>query len=98
MSSAICWICLPEGIISSIDEELEKGNDFASLLQKITTENENLRSSWTGADAEKYTSAVMSEIDNMKVLNKAINEMGQFLIEAANAYEKVNETNQEGIR
>lgn len=23
MSSAICWICLPEGIISSIDEELE---------------------------------------------------------------------------
>ena len=77
---------------------LEKGNDFASLIQKITTENENLRSSWTGADAEKYTGAVMAEIDNMKVLNKAINEMGQFLIEAANAYEKVNETNQEGIR
>ena len=77
---------------------LEKGTEFSELLTKITSENDNLKNSWKGADAEKYTGAVSSEIDNMRTLNKAINEMGQFLIDAANAYEKVNETNQEGIR
>lgn len=77
---------------------LEKGNEFSEVLQKITTENDNLKNSWTGADAEKYLSAVSAEIDNMKVLNKAINDMGEFLVSAANAYEKVNETNQDGIR
>ncbi|CDD29971.1 unknown [Clostridium sp. CAG:433] len=77
---------------------LEKGNDFSEVLNKITSENENLRNSWKGSDAEKYTSAVAAEIENMKVLNKTICEMGEFLISAANAYQKVNEANQDGIR
>ena len=77
---------------------LEKGSDFSEILTKITTENDNLKNYWKGADAEKYIGAVAAELDNMKTLNKAINEMGQFLIDAANAYEKVNEANQDGIR
>lgn len=77
---------------------LEKGNDFSDILTKITNENDNLKNYWKGSDADKYTGAVTAELENMKTLNKAINEMGQFLIDAANAYEQVNEANQEGIR
>lgn len=77
---------------------LEKGNEFSKVLSKIISENDNLKNSWKGSDAEKYTNAVAAEIENMKILNKAINEMGEFLINAANAYERVNETNQSGIR
>ena len=76
---------------------LEKANEFSEILTKINGENDNLKNYWKGADAEKYTGAVTVEIDNMRTLEKAINEMGQFLIDAANAYEKVNETNQSGI-
>ncbi len=77
---------------------LEKGNEFSEVLSKIISENDNLKNSWKGSDAEKYTNAVAAEIENMKILNKAINEMGEFLINAANAYERVNEANQSGIR
>lgn len=77
---------------------LEKGNEFSEVLSKIISENDNLKNSWKGGDAEKYTNAVAAEIENMKILNKAINEMGEFLINAANAYERVNEANQSGIR
>lgn len=76
---------------------LEKANDFSDILTKINGENDNLRNYWKGADAEKYTSAVAAEIENMRTLHQAIKEMGEFLIQAANAYEKVNEANQEGI-
>ena len=77
---------------------LGKGTAFSEVLSKIISENENLKKYWKGQDADKYTSAVSNEIESMRILNKAIDEMGQFLIEAANAYEKVNETNQSGIR
>ncbi len=77
---------------------LEKANDFSEILNKITSENDNLKNSWKGSDADKYTGAVAAEIENMKVLNKTINEMGEFLISAASAYQRVNETNQDGIR
>ena len=76
---------------------LEKASDFNEILTKINGENDNLRNYWKGADAEKYTGAVAVEIENMRTLHQAITEMGEFLIQAANAYEKVNETNQEGI-
>lgn len=77
---------------------LEKGKDFNEVLNKVNSENENLRNYWKGADAEKYTGAVAVEIQNMRVLYQAINEMGEFLIQAANAYQQVNEANQEGIK
>ena len=76
---------------------LEKGSDFNDVLTKINGENDNLRNYWKGSDADKYTGAVAAEIENMKVLYQAINEMGEFLIQAADAYEKVNEANQDGI-
>ena len=76
---------------------LEKAKDFNEILTKISGENDNLKNYWKGSDADKYTGAVSVEIENMRTLEKAINEMGEFLIQAANAYEKVNETNQSGI-
>ncbi len=77
---------------------LDKGTEFSEVLTKITGENDNLRNYWKGSDADKYTGAVAAEIENMRTLNRAIEEMGQFLIDAANAYERVNEANQDGIR
>ena len=41
---------------------------------------------------------LLEEIEReIEKLNKAINEMGEFLINAANTYQRVNETNQDGI-
>ena len=37
---------------------LEKANDFSEVLNKITSENDNLKNSWKGSDADKYTGAV----------------------------------------
>ena len=76
---------------------IEKEKEFSAVLNKIMSENDNLKNSWKGSDAEKYISAVTSEVENMQVLNKAINEMGEFLINATNTYQRVNETNQDGI-
>ena len=42
-------------------------------------------------------SIIEKEKEFSAVLNKAINEMGEFLINAANTYQRVNETNQDGI-
>lgn len=76
---------------------IEKGTDFANLLSKVNTENSNLKNYWQGADADKYIDAVTSELENMKSLTKSIEEMGQYLIDAANAYERVNESNLDGL-
>ncbi len=76
---------------------IEKGNDFGTILGKINTENSNLRTYWQGEDAKKYIDAVSSEIENMKILRASIDEIGQYLIDAANAYEKVNESNLDGF-
>ena len=87
------------GKTRSLGESIvEKGKDFNEILNKVNSENDNLRNYWKGADAEKYTGAVAVDIQNMRVLYQAINEMGEFLIQAANAYEQVNEANQEGIK
>jgi len=77
---------------------LDKGTEFKSILDKLESENSEIKSNWKGTDSEKYTSAVEKEIANMKVLKQAIDDMGTFLINAANAYERVNETNSEGVK
>lgn len=76
---------------------IEKGNDFTSILNKINTENDNLKNYWQGQDASKYIDAVSAEIENIRSLSRTIEEMGQYLIDAANAYEKVNESNMDGL-
>ena len=76
---------------------IEKGNDFSDILNKVNTENDNLKNYWQGTDASKYIDAVSGEIDSIRSLSKIIEEMGQYLIDAANAYEKVNESNQGGL-
>ena len=65
---------------------------------KINTENNNLRTYWQGEDAKKYIDAVSSEIENMKSLRASIDEIGQYLIDAAKAYERVNESNMDSFR
>ena len=77
---------------------LDKGAEFKSILDKLESENAEIRNNWKGSDSTKYTTAVDSEIANMKILKQAIDDMGTFLINAANAYQNVNETNQEGVR
>ena len=72
---------------------IEKGNDFGTILGKINAENSNLRTYWKGEDASKYINAVTDQIENMKTLRASIDEIGQYLIDAANAYERVNESN-----
>ena len=77
---------------------IDKGTEFKGILDKLEQENNEIKNSWKGSDSSKYTSAVEREIGNMRVLKQAIDDMGTFLINAANAYQRVNETNQEGVR
>ncbi len=75
----------------------DKAGEFSTLLTKITSSNESLKSSWKGSDAEKYTSAVTEQSNVMKELQKSLDQIGDFLNNVANVYEKVEETNKQGI-
>ncbi len=77
---------------------ISKGGEFATLLGNIKSINENLRNYWKGKDAEKYTNAVLQQSQVMDKLNTTINEIGEFLINVANIYEEVSNTNQQGIK
>lgn len=74
-----------------------KAGEFNNLLGKITSANETLKSSWQGADANKYTDAVTDQANTMKKLYEAIEQVGEYLGKVADAYQAANEANQQGI-
>lgn len=77
---------------------IQNGDEFQTLLNQIKAANEQLQSSWKGADAEKYTGAVAEQAQEMAKLAQTIHDSGQFLIEASNKYRATQEANMSGIR
>ena len=75
-----------------------KGGEFASLLSKIQASNNELRGFWEGDDATKYLGAVEEQAEYMKKLATTIDEIGAFLVKAADAYQEAVEANASGIR
>ena len=71
----------------------EKASEFSDLLAEIHTQNEELKTHWQGADADSYTKKISEQEQVMKNLKSAMNEMGEYLIKVANAYEDAMESN-----
>lgn len=67
--------------------------EFNSLLNDIKSLNENLKSSWKGADAESYTGAITEQAEVMDKLKSSIDEIGKFLVSVGDAYEAAMEDN-----
>lgn len=74
-----------------------KAAEFGTELATINTANNNLKAHWQGDDATKYTDAVTKNAKTMKELKEAIEDIGKFLNDVANAYEEVVNTNKGGI-
>lgn len=74
-----------------------KASEFGSELTTINNANNNLKAHWQGDDATKYTDAVAKNAKTMKDLQDAIEDIGKFLSDVANAYEEVVNTNKGGI-
>lgn len=68
-------------------------SDFKTLLGEIQSLNDNLKSSWTGDDAVSYTNKITEQAQGMNQLQKTVDEMGDLLISAGNAYEQAMEAN-----
>lgn len=61
--------------------------DFKKLLSEIQSLNDNLKNSWTGADATKYTSEITEQAQTMNKLQQTLDECGSYLIQVGKAYE-----------
>lgn len=74
-----------------------KAEEFGSLLAKINTANDELKNYWQGSDASKYSDKVAEEAQVMSKLNTTLADIGTFLVNVGNAYEKVSQDNQSAI-
>lgn len=68
-------------------------DEFNTLLGDIKGLNENLKSSWKGADAESYTGAITEQAQVMDKFKNSIDEIGKFLVSVGDAYEAAMEDN-----
>ena len=74
-----------------------KAASFGECLTKINKTNSDLKTYWEGQDASKYSKAVEEQAKVMKDLKDTIDEIGKFLVDVGNAYEKAMQANAHGI-
>lgn len=74
-----------------------KAEEFESLLTKINAANNELKNYWQGSDALKYSDKVAEESQVMDKLSTTLSDIGTFLVNVGNAYEKVSQDNQSAI-
>ena len=75
-----------------------KAQEFESLLNEIRTTNERLAEVWIGADAQAYTNKIEEQAKEQLTLKQSIEEVGQFMVKAGNAYEETMESNRSAIK
>ena len=68
-------------------------SEFKSLLNEIHSENEDLKPDGQGADADSYTSKITEQEQVMNKLQVSLDEIGDYLIKVATAYEQAMEDN-----
>lgn len=68
-------------------------SEFNALLADIKGLNDSLKSSWKGADADSYTGAITEQSNVMDKLKNSIDEIGKFLVNVGDAYERAMEEN-----
>ncbi len=76
---------------------IAKSQEFGTLLNKIKTTNDQLAEVWKGSDAQVYTSKIEEHANEQKKLNASMQEVGEFLVKAGNAYEETMESNKSAI-
>lgn len=67
--------------------------EFKTLLEEIHNQNEDLKSHWQGADADSYTSKISEQEQVMNKLQASMEEIGDYLVKVANAYQQAMEDN-----
>lgn len=67
--------------------------EFKSLLNEIHNQNEDLKKHWQGGDADSYTAKITEQEQIMNKLQTSMDEIGDYLIKVANAYEQAMEDN-----
>lgn len=75
-----------------------KSEEFKSLLSKVKSANESLKTYWEGSDSIKYANSVDASAKTMDQLAATIDEIGRFLVRVGDAYEKVNQENQQQVK
>ena len=69
-----------------------EADSFNTLLKNISTVTTNVENSWKGTDAAAYTSKVKDQMTEMNNLHKTIEDIGQYLLDAASAYKNTIES------
>jgi WXG100 family type VII secretion target len=75
-----------------------KAQEFESLLNEIKNTNKTLAEVWIGADAQAYTNKIEEQANEQITLKQSIEEVGQFMVNAGNAYEETMESNRSAIK
>ncbi len=70
-----------------------QAGEFKALLNNIQSINDNLKSCWKGADADSYTGKITEQAQVMNKLQTTIQEIGEYLVQVGNAYEKAMNEN-----
>lgn len=83
---------------SVANQIVAKGTEFTELLNRIKNANSNLKTYWEGTDASKYATAVETQTVTMQRLSEVIEDTGNFIKKAAEAYREAMETNASGIK
>lgn len=68
---------------------IQDAGTFKQSIKELESETSEIKNSWLGDDSKVYIQAIEQSIESMKELGKTIEEMGQFLIEAAKTYDGV---------
>lgn len=89
---------VPEEAKTTGNKILSLAEEFDSLLKKVTEINNELKPNWEGDEATKYLGAIEQQAKIMQDLKETITETGNFLVNAAKAYESTSAANASGIR
>ena len=65
--------------------------EFESYVQQISSIIDSVSTFWSGDDAEKFTVTFREAIlDKLNTLDKVLTDYGQFLADAGNAYDELD--------
>lgn len=82
----------------SVGKQLGTQNEeFRRLLGEIKNANNALKSYWKGLDANKYTNAVDEQAKNMDDLAVTMDEISNFIFQAAKVIEETQASNASSI-
>lgn len=74
------------------------GENFSNLLREIKAHNSNLQASWKGEDADRYTQKIEEQAKVMDNLADAIDSVGLFLTQIAEAYEAAQQEAKDSLK